>query len=74
MEINSRKHNFNDEHKEMGKDLLSVIISYTPISGIADTAKFIYKWIYRKRAVHRIAHSVEKYRRKLRLKNRGYGQ
>lgn len=72
MDINSRKYNLDKEHKEMGKDIISVIISYTPISGIADTAKFIHKWVIKKRGVHRIARSVGKYRRKLRLRGRTY--
>ena len=35
----------HDEHKEVGKDLLSVAISYTPLSGIVDTVRFMHKWI-----------------------------
>lgn len=72
MNLNSRKYNLDEEHKEMGKDILSVIISYTPLSGILDTGKFLHKWVIRRRGVHRLARSVGRYRRRLRLKSRTY--
>jgi hypothetical protein len=69
MDLN-KKYSLDQEHKEMGKDVISVIISYTPISGIIDTAKFFHKWIFKKKGVDRIAHKVRRHNRRFKLKFR----
>ena len=61
MEKNGKKYNINKEHEEIGKDLFNVIISYTPLSGFIDTAKFVHKWTVKKKGVHRLARHVGKY-------------
>jgi hypothetical protein len=49
----------NEEHKEAGKDFINVVISYTPLSGIIDTIRFIHKWLFKKQAGQRIAKHIE---------------
>ena len=66
--MSSRRLRLHAEHKEVGKDLLSVLISYTPISGIVDTAKFFHKWVYKKNSFNRMARYIDKKNRKLQLK------
>lgn len=51
------------EHEEMGKDIINVLISYTPLSGFMDTAKFVHKWAVKKKGVKRIARHVRKYKK-----------
>lgn len=67
---NSAKFRFGTEHKEFLKDLTNVIISYTPLSGIADTLKFSHKWFGKKRVGHRVARYVKEQDRRNYIKKR----
>lgn len=58
----------NDEQKEVGRDVVNVIISYTPLSGIFDTAKFVHKWLYKRRVVQRMSSSIRRWRKRARMK------
>ena len=58
--MNRQKLKLGHEHKEVLNDLKNVIISYTPISGFIDTAKFLNKWLFRRRVAHRIGRKINK--------------
>jgi hypothetical protein len=66
--MDSQKQAFGDEHKEFFKDLGNVVISYTPISGVLDTVKFLHKWVVKKKSHHKIAHHIKRSHRKMRMK------
>ena len=68
MSMGRKDFTIDSEHKEVGKDILNVIISYTPLSGIFDTAKFAHKWLYRKRSIHRVARFIKRSKRRFRMK------
>ncbi len=67
--MDGQKQGFGEEHKEFFRDLSNVIISYTPISGVIDTVKFMHKWLVKKDSPHRIVHHIKKKQKKLRLKH-----
>lgn len=58
---------FRYEHRELVKDLTNVIISYTPVSGILDTARFLDKWLLRRRKAHRFFNGMARRYRMFRL-------
>jgi hypothetical protein len=70
MEETVRKDKFKKEYEEIGKDIINVILSYTPLSGFLDTAKFVHKWGVKKKGVKRIARHVEKHRKRIADKKR----
>lgn len=75
--MDGTKQIIKDEHKELFKDLGNVIISYTPISGVLDTVKFVHKWVVKKNSPGRIASSIRRSQRRMHLKytkQRHYGQ
>ena len=59
------------EHKELVKDITRVIISYTPLSGVADTIRFGQKWLDKKKVPHRVARYIQENDRKNFIKARG---
>lgn len=69
MNRDTKKYNISKEHEEMGKDIINVILSYTPISGILDTTKFIHKWAVKRKGVRRIAKHVKSKYNKNKVKN-----
>jgi hypothetical protein len=69
MDASSKKYNLNKEHEEIGKDIINVLISYTPLSGFMDTAKFVHKWAVKKKGVKRIARHVGKHAKKISKRN-----
>lgn len=52
------KINLKYEHKELLHDVKNVVISYTPISGIYDTFKFLNKWLIQRKKMHRFGRKV----------------
>jgi hypothetical protein len=54
------KFNVKYEHREFLNDLKNVVISYTPLSGLFDTAKFLNKWILKKRKVHKLGRHMNR--------------
>jgi hypothetical protein len=66
----SGKDKFKKEYEEIGKDIINVILSYTPLSGFVDTAKFVHKWGVKKKGVKRIVRQVEKHRKRIANKKR----
>lgn len=57
------------EQKEFLHDVKNVIISYTPLSGIFDTLKFLNKWLIKRRHVHRFGKKVNGVYRRFILEN-----
>lgn len=58
--MTSRSLRLNSEHVEFAKDVVMVIVNYTPISGVIATYNFGKKWIADKRGAHRFAAYVAK--------------
>ncbi len=48
------------EQREALNDVKNLIISYTPVSGFIDTAKFINKWFFRRRVTRRLGRKVNR--------------
>ncbi len=71
MNINSGKLRLNPEQKAFVKDLSTVVISYTPVSGVVDTVKFGHKWFGKRRVGHRIARQIKRQNRRSYIKSRG---
>lgn len=66
--MNGQKESLGEEHKEFFRDLSNVIISYTPISGVIDTVKFMHKWVVKKDSPRRIVHHIKRKGKRLKLK------
>lgn len=60
----------SSEHRAFFIDLISVIISYTPVSGVTDTIKFSHKWFGKKRSIRRTIKYIKKVNRKKYIKKR----
>ncbi|MFI5412462.1 MAG: hypothetical protein ACHQX1_01065 [Candidatus Micrarchaeales archaeon] len=58
------------EHRAFIRDLMGVIISYTPVSGITDTIKFSHKWFGKKRSIRRTIKYMKNVNRKTYIKKR----
>ena len=71
MTIYSDKLRLTPEHKAFVKDLATVIVSYTPVSGVFDTMKFGHKWFGKRQLGHRIAKQIKKRERKSYIKGKG---
>ncbi len=48
------------EQREALNDVKNLVISYTPISGFIDTAKFINKWFFRRKVTHRLGRKMNR--------------
>lgn len=59
---------FRYEHRELLNDVKNVVISYTPLSGIFDTLKFLNKWLFRRKKIYGLSKNVNKRYRMFRLK------
>ena len=62
------KFNFRYEHVEFLNDLKNVVISYTPLSGILDTLKFLNKWLLKRKKANRVVSKINRRYRMFRLK------
>ena len=62
-----RKIHIKHEHREVLNDLKNVVISYTPVSGIIDTAKFLNKWLFKRRKIHKVSRHLNSRYRMFRL-------
>jgi len=71
MNVNSGKLHLNPEHKAFVKDLATVMVSYTPVSGVVDTVKFSHKWFGKRKVGHRIAKQIKRRNRRSYIKGRG---
>ncbi|MGD0728644.1 MAG: hypothetical protein ABR981_01045 [Candidatus Micrarchaeaceae archaeon] len=61
------KFNIKYEHREVLNDVKNVIISYTPLSGIYDTAKFFNKWLFKKKKINKVSNHIGRKYRMFRL-------
>ncbi len=71
MSINDARIHLNPEHKAFVKDLATVLVSYTPVSGVFDTVKFSHKWFGKRRVGQRMAKRIRKSNRRSYIKARG---
>jgi ABC-type Fe3+-hydroxamate transport system substrate-binding protein len=66
--MSRNRFNFKYEHRELLNDIKNVVISYTPVSGIFDTLKFLNKWLFKRKKVHKLGNGINKRYRMFKLK------
>ena len=58
--MSRNRFNFRYEHRELLNDVKNVVISYTPLSGIFDTLKFLNKWLFKRKKMSRVGRQINK--------------
>ncbi len=61
MDIRSSRLRLSTEHKEFIKDLTTLMVGYTPVSGAVGIITFGNKWFGQKRSLHRTVEYMVEY-------------
>jgi hypothetical protein len=58
----------HEELKELFKDFADLLIGLLPIATVLSFSRFIHKWAFKKRGIHRLHSRIKKHMRTRRLK------
>jgi hypothetical protein len=65
----------HEELRELFRDLADLLIGLLPIATILSFSRFVHKWAFKKRGIHRLHSHIKKRMRTRRLKRaRGLGK